>query len=109
MPSDTNKLTFDTFVAKIHSVFDKLPDYRKFSPNLTYSMKDAALGAFSMFFNQSPSFLSHQRAMQQSHGYNNAQSLFGITEIMSDNQTRNLLDPLTPDFFYRCSPANTLK
>ena len=100
MPSDTNKLTFDTFVAKIHSVFDKLPDYRKFSPNLTYSMKDAALGAFSMFFNQSPSFLSHQRAMQQSHRYNNAQSLFGITEIMSDNQTRNLLDPLTPDFFY---------
>ena len=100
MPSDTNELTFDTFVAKIHSVFDDLPDYRKFSPNLTYSMKDAALGAFSMFFTQSPSFLSHQRAMQQAHGHNNAQSLFGITQIMSDNQTRNILDPITPDRFY---------
>ena len=100
MPSATNELTFDTFVTQIHNIFDELPDYRKFSPNLTYSMKDAALGAFSMFFNQSPSFLSHQRAMQQAHGHNNAQSLFGITEIMSDNQTRNLLNPLTPDNFY---------
>ena len=100
MPSATNELTFDTFVTQIHNIFDELPDYRKFSPNLTYSMKDAALGAFSMFFNQSPSFLSHQRAMQQAHGHNNAQSLFGITQIMSDNQTRNLLDPLTPDNFY---------
>ena len=100
MPSATNELTFDTFVTQIHNIFDELPDYRKFSPNLTYSMKDAALGAFSMFFNQSPSFLSHQRAMQQAHGHNNAQSLFGITQIMSDNQTRNLLAPLTPDNFY---------
>ena len=100
MPSATNELTFDTFVTQIHNIFDELPDYRKFSPNLTYSMKDAALGAFSMFFNQSPSFLSHQRAMQQAHGHNNAQSLFGITQIMSDNQTRNLLDPLSPDNFY---------
>ncbi|XCN75268.1 MAG: ISNCY family transposase [Candidatus Electrothrix aestuarii] len=53
-----------------------------------------------MFFNQSPSFLSYQRAMQQAHGHNNAQSLFGITQIMSDNQTRNLLDTLTSDNFY---------
>ncbi len=90
MPSDTNKLTFDMFVAKIHSIFDNLPDYRKFSPNLKYSIKNAALCAFAMFFNQSPSFLSHQRAMQQAHGHNNAQILFGITKIMSDNQTRNL-------------------
>ncbi len=100
MSSVTDELTFDTFVSQLHNIFDELPDYRKFSPNLTYSMKDAALGAFSMFFNQSPSFLSHQRAMQQAHGHNNAQSLFGITQIMSDNQTRNILDPITPDYFY---------
>ena len=100
MPSDTNELTFDTFVAKLHEVFDELPDYRKYSPNLTYSVRDAALGAFSMFFSQSPSFLSHQRAMQRAQGHNNAQSLFGITEIMSDNQIRNILDPITPDCFY---------
>ena len=53
-----------------------------------------------MFFNQSPSFLSHQRAMQQAKGCNNAQSLFGITQIMSDNQTRNNVDPIAPNYFY---------
>ncbi len=94
------ELTFDTFIAEIHNVCDELPDYRKPSPNLTYSIKESVLGAFSMFFNQSPSFLSHQRAMQQAKGCNNAQSLFGITQIMSDNQTRNNVDPIAPNYFY---------
>ena len=94
------KLTFDTFVSGIHKVCDKLPDYRKPSPNLKYSIKDSVLGAFSMFFNQSPSFLSHQRAMQQAKGRNNAHSLFGVTHIISDNQTRNNVDPISPEYFY---------
>ena len=94
------ELTFDTFVAEIHNVCDELPDYRKPGPNLKYSIKDSASGAFSMFFNQSPSFLSHQRAMRQAEGCNNAQNLLGITRIVSDNQTRDHLDPLAPECFY---------
>lgn len=47
---------------------------------------------------QSASFLAHQR-----HGTaersNNGRTLFGIEKIPSDNQLRNLLDPLTPDHF----------
>jgi hypothetical protein len=54
----SEKLSFDGFIAKIHEVFDRLPDYRRFSPNLRYSIKDAALGAFALFFSQSPSFLA---------------------------------------------------
>jgi hypothetical protein len=30
----SEKLSFDWVIAKIHEVFDRLPDYRKFSPNL---------------------------------------------------------------------------
>src|SRR2546430_11346425 len=37
----SEKLSFDWFIAKIHEVFDRLPDYRKFSPNLRYSVKEA--------------------------------------------------------------------
>ena len=48
----SEKLSFDWFIAKIHEVFDRLPDYRRFSPNLRYSIKDAALGAFALFFAQ---------------------------------------------------------
>jgi hypothetical protein len=93
------RLSFDWFVSKIHQVFDGLPDPRKFSPNLRYSsllkdasipgrsprtIKDAALGAFAMFFSQSPSFLAYQQAMQQAQRRNNAQSLFGIQEFPGD-------------------------
>lgn len=34
--------------------------------------------------------------MQESHGKNNATSLFQVENIPSDNQTRNLLDPVAP-------------
>lgn len=60
-------------------------------------MVDAALSAFSVFFMQSPSFLEYQRTMQKERGKNNAQSLFGVYQIPSDNQIRNLLDAVSPD------------
>jgi hypothetical protein len=94
------ELNFDEFISEIHAVFDNLPDYRLPSPNRQYSIKDAALAAFSMFFSQSPSFLSYQQAMQQAQGHNNAQSLFGVENIPSDNQIRNLLDPVAPEHIY---------
>ena len=59
-------------------------------------MADAALGAFSVFFTQSPSSLDFQRTLQLAKGCNNALTLFGITQIPSDNQIRNLLDPVPP-------------
>lgn len=78
------KLSFDWFVSKIQEVFEGLPDHRKCRPTRRYSMKDAALGAFAMFFSQSPSFLAYQQAMQQAQRRNNAQSLFGVQEIPGD-------------------------
>jgi hypothetical protein len=60
-------------------------------------MEDAALSAFSVFFTQTPSFLAHQRMMEGSQGHSNAQSLFGVHRIPSDNQIRALLDPVKPE------------
>jgi hypothetical protein len=62
-------------------------------------VKEVVLGAFALFFSQSPSFLAYQQAMQQAQRRNNARSLFGIEPIPSDNQLRNLLDPLEPRLF----------
>jgi hypothetical protein len=56
-------------------------------------MENAALSAFSVFFTQSPSFLAYQRTMEQT---SNAQSLFGVHKIPSDNHIRDLLDPVKP-------------
>ena len=45
---------------------------------------------------QSPSFLDFQRTLQLTKGCNNALTLFGMQQIPSDNQIRNLLDPVPP-------------
>ncbi len=55
------------------------------------------MSAFSVFFTQSPSFLAHQRDMKLRKGRSNAESLFELTDIPSDNQIRNLLDPVSPE------------
>jgi hypothetical protein len=38
--------------------------------------------------------------MQEMSGQNNAQSLFGITEILSDNHIRKLLDGVAPGYAF---------
>jgi hypothetical protein len=72
------------------------PDKRT-GKNTHYKIEDAALSAFSVFFLQTPSFLAFQREMQEIRGENNAQSIFGMHEIPSDNQIRALLDEVPPD------------
>ena len=86
--------TFNRLVEYLRSVVERFPDER--TGDTTYSMADAALGAFSVFFTQSPSFLDFQRTLQAAKGCNNALTLFGIKQIPTDNQTRNLLDPVPP-------------
>lgn len=89
-------LTFDNLIRLLHLQLEQLPDHRK-GKNITYTLKDAGLGAFSVFFTQSPSFLAYQRQMERTKGRSNAESFFRIEQIPSDNQIRNLLDPVAPD------------
>ena len=88
-------LTFDDITRQIRGTFDTFTDPRT-GKNKSYKMTDAGLSAFSVFFMQSPSFLEYQRTLEQSHGENNARTLFGVHEIPSDNQIRTLLDPTPP-------------
>jgi hypothetical protein len=92
---NTRPDTFSRLVEHLRSVVERFPDARTGSETV-YTMADAALGAFSVFFTQSPSFLDFQRTLQVAKGCNNAMSLFGLTQIPSDNQIRNLLDPVPP-------------
>jgi hypothetical protein len=89
-------LSFDRLRSILVATVTQLPDYRT-RPNTIYEIADAALGAFAVFFMQSSSFLAHQRDMQRTKGQNNAQSLFGIDQVPSDPQIRNLLDPIAPE------------
>lgn len=90
-------LSFNSLVKKLNEAIEKFPDTRT-GKNLSKNFKDAALGGFALFFTQNPSFLEYQKTMQEMKGHNNAQSLFGITEILSDNHIRKLLDGVPPVF-----------
>jgi len=87
---------FDHLVSEFKWLLKTIPDTR-IGSNTTYCISDAALSAFSVFFMQSPSFLAHQMKMQELTGDNNARSLFQVVNIPSDNQIRNILDPISPD------------
>jgi hypothetical protein len=92
-------LSFDSLVKRLHQAIETFPDIRK-GKNLSKKLKDAALGGFAIFFTQNPSFLEYQKTMQETRGHNNAQSLFGIEEILSDNHIRTLLDGVAPVFVF---------
>lgn len=91
-------LTLEGMVEQLRNAISSFPDTRK--SNRSYAMEDAVLGAFSVFFTQCPSFLAHQRAMQQQRGKNNAASLFGIKRIPTDPQIRNILDPIGEEYLF---------
>ncbi len=84
-PSELIKFLFEQL--------NDLPDPR-IGLNTTYKIQDMVIAAFSVFFTQCPSFLSHQSLMKKKKGKDNAKSLFGLTKIPSDNLRRNLLDPM---------------
>ncbi len=87
---------FDRLVMALHQAFEVLPDERR-GKNTLYRIKDAALGAFSVFFTQCPSFLAFQKAMEKAKGISNAQTLFKIEKVPCNNQIRTLLDPVEPE------------
>ena len=88
-------LTLDGITRQMRRTFEAFSDPRQ-GQNTSYTMVDAALSAFSVFFTQSPSFLEYQRSLEQTQGHHNAQTLFGVHAIPSDNQIRRLLDATPP-------------
>jgi len=90
------ELSIERLVEKIKAAAGKFLDLRT-GKNTQYEMEDAALGAFSVFFTQSASFLAYQQEMKRSKGRSNAESLFEMLEIPSDSQIRVLLDPVGPE------------
>lgn len=92
----SQEIEFDELIGELEETLTDLPDYRT-GQNSQYSIKDAALGAFGVFFTQSPSFLAYQRDLQRRKGQSNAHTLFQVAQIPSDAQIRNLLDPIKPE------------
>jgi DNA-directed RNA polymerase subunit RPC12/RpoP len=89
------QLRLKQLMKELKQVFGEFPDPRR-GKNSQYEMADAGLGAFSVFFIQCASFLEHQEEMKRVKGRSNAESLFEMVNIPSDNHIRTLLDPILP-------------
>ncbi len=93
------EFTFDNMVKFLRRTIGLFPDKRT-GDNIRYSIEDAGLGAFSVFFTQSPSFLSFQKSMLKNKANSNAQSLFGMQKIPCDNHIRDLMDVVPAYYLY---------
>jgi hypothetical protein len=92
-------LSFGVLIAYLNQAILQMEDPRQTSNATKYSLKDAVLAAFSVFFMQSESFLNYQRHQESRHGHSNARSLFGMMNVPTAPQIRNILDGI---------PATTL-
>lgn len=90
-----------SLLAGLKAVCAAFPDPRKGRCG-NIAMADFGLSAFAMFFVQSASFLSFQRALEKGQGRSNCQSLFGIEKIPSDNYIRDMLDEADPALLAPC-------
>ena len=110
------ELSLERLVKRLKQSFGGFCDVRT-GQNTQYDMVDVGIGAFSVFFTQSPSFLAHQADLKRRTGRCNADSLFGMDKIPSDNQIRSLLDPVAPsntsavfrDIYHRLDRAEVLE
>jgi hypothetical protein len=89
----------ESLITTVHGVCAGLPDKRR-GRNCQFTMADIGMGAFSVFFMQSPSFLAHQRQLLEGHGRSNCHTLFQMIDIPCDNHIRAMLDPVEPSLFH---------
>lgn len=91
IPQTRKHLSFDPLIQQILRRANQLPDARQREGD--FSVADALLSAIAMFFLKDPSLL----AFQERRNDENMKNLYGIRQVPSDTQMREILDPLTPD------------
>jgi len=99
MVQQPKRIQFDNLIKSLRTAMSKFPDKRT-GKNIHYEIIDAAVGAFSIFFTQSPSFLSHQRLLKSRFGMSNAHSLFKMDTMPTDTHIRDILDEVSPEYLH---------
>lgn len=84
-------LTFESFRDLLRAQFRQVPDQRD-PQRITWKLHDVLMSGFAMFFFQHPNLLQFQQSMAKQTGQSNLQRLFGVKDVPSDTQMRELLD-----------------
>lgn len=85
-------LSADALYGLVRNAFEQLPDHRQ-DKKVTITLADALSSAFAMFSLKDPSLL----AFDERRNDRNMKTLFGIGQIPSDTQMREILDLLEPN------------
>lgn len=65
---------------------------RRRAASVGYSLRDCYLSSYAMFYLQDPSLLEFQRRFQDQVQKNNLTTVFGVQQIPSDSQLREVID-----------------
>ena len=84
-------LTLEAIVELLRTTFSTVADGRV-ATQCRYVLADTLMSGFALMFFQHPSLLQFQRAMVKKRQRCNLQTIFGVQEIPSDTQMRELLD-----------------
>jgi hypothetical protein len=97
-------LTLEAVVDLLSDTFGRLRDPRQ-ADRVTYSLHDTLMSGFALMFFQHASLLEFQRKMQHRRGRCNLETLFGVHEVPSDTQMREILDRIPPEWLRPLLPA----
>ena len=89
-------LTLEAIVDLLATTFGAVDDPRA-TAQLNYPLHDTLMSGFAVMFFQHPSLLQFQRAMEQKRRRCNLQTIFGVYEVPSDTQMREILDEVKPE------------
>src|SRR5208282_319802 len=86
-------LNMDAMMATTHNKFANIKDHR--TRECKISLPDALMSGYAMFALKDPSLLSFDN--RRMNDENNLKRVFGIQNVASDSQLREILDPVDPD------------
>src|SRR5215204_235355 len=89
-------LNFESLVATLSDAFGRIDDPRA-PQRINYPLHDTLMTAFACFFFQHPSLLQFQLAMKQRRGRCNLETIFGVTDLPSETQMRDIIDAAESD------------
>jgi len=95
-PSKANvskHLNLDAMMTTAQSKFENIQDHRKRECKI--SLADALMSGLAMFALKDPSLLNFDNRRNNDEG--NLKRVFGIQNVASDSQLREILDPVDPD------------
>jgi hypothetical protein len=99
-----HSLTLEAIIDVLSTTFERIPDTRQVD-RVDYSLHDTLMSGFAMLFFQHASLLEFQRKMKQRRGRCNLETLFGVHEVPSDTQMREILDGVPVEWLRPLLPA----